>query len=1216
MSPQRPPSPTDRLIDRDCVVRLPTSLSPEASAWLTPPPERDQRSPFSGDIRVGKNSATYRAHSYHTKVPAEAIRPLVEHYCRPGGLVLDSFCGSGMTGVAAILSGRNAVLSDLSPAAVHIARNYTTPCDPRAFSEGLADVRRRVTETMEWLYSLPDNESIVEYTVWSDEFECPGCSARLVYWEAARSSTGSLGDVRCQQCGASHSKRELRWVGERPVETNTSARKRRSSRSSHSPTPDELELLDRAVAVENPYWVPSEPFGPEREMWRAAHRSLGIECVADFYTPRNLLALAALREAICRVGDERVRDALLFAFTAIVNRASKRYQWNAKRPTNVMTGTLYVSSLRYEWNVWSLFERKARDVLRYYRFLGSPRGRCETVHKSATALDHLPDGVVDFAFIDPPFGSNIFYGDSSLLWEAWLGRVTPLDDEIVVNKKKGPDCGGKTLEDYSGLMGRALAEVGRVLRPGAFAVLQFNNTDGAVWTALQDAISAAGFEVASTSQLDKVHPSIKGVKGLQGREKVASLDTLISLRRAASRKNTRANTSSAEALRHRIASVISEVLAEEQGEDLLRIDRLHGTVVRHLLENQTSITGVSFDLVREVYEELRMKKGEAVEVQSPRREPQAGLLQGYLGDPGAVCADSAQIPTKHVDKPEFESVGGSRNTAFYNAHSYHTKVPPEAIQPFLEHFTRPGDLVLDPFSGSGMTGLAALLSGRRAIINDLSVAAAHLGFNHTRPCSVDGLSEAGAELYERLRPRFEEIYKTEAHGAKAYVHYTIWSPRYACPACDGVFSMWSVVDHETGRVGRDLTCPSCGVARSRRSYKLVDQQPAFVNYEVPGGSRREGREVTDEDLEFIRAIRREDIKGWYPTEAVHPDREMYIRCALQRQSIKTVADFYTPRNLLALSILWEEIQRLSDARLRQALSFAFTNTAWHGTRMRRFNARGGQRPLTGTLYIPQLSVEVNVLEVFRRKISQLASYYRALPAEGADLPVVRLGSAADLHDIPSGSVDYVFTDPPFGSNIFYADCNLIWEAWLGQTTVAEHEMVVNRSLKPANGGKTVSDYQQLMHEAFAEMHRVLKPNAWATLVFHNTDAEVWRAIQEAAIGAGFQIEQAAELDRKQQSHKGYKGRSGQERVAHFDVVFSMKKASASVRPRRRRRVPEHVIKATIRQSFERLPVEEHTVQRAHSSVLRGLANEGFDLGSVTFDRIRELVYALQQGGSA
>src|SRR5438045_8708271 len=98
-------------------------------------------------------------------------------------------------------------------------------------------------------------------------------------------------------------------------------------------------------------------------MWRAAHRSMGINDAAGFFTKRNLHALAALRHAIVAQNDGRIREALLFAFTACVNRASRRYQWNIKRPTNVMTGTLYISSLRYEWNVWSLLRRQAADAL-------------------------------------------------------------------------------------------------------------------------------------------------------------------------------------------------------------------------------------------------------------------------------------------------------------------------------------------------------------------------------------------------------------------------------------------------------------------------------------------------------------------------------------------------------------------------------------------------------------------------------------------------------------------------------------------------------------------------------------------------------------------------------------------------------------------------------------------------------------------------------------
>ena len=59
------------------------------------------RPPFAADIKEGKNDPIYNAHSYHTKVPPRSIIPYILHYTQPGYLVLDVFCGSGMTGVAA-----------------------------------------------------------------------------------------------------------------------------------------------------------------------------------------------------------------------------------------------------------------------------------------------------------------------------------------------------------------------------------------------------------------------------------------------------------------------------------------------------------------------------------------------------------------------------------------------------------------------------------------------------------------------------------------------------------------------------------------------------------------------------------------------------------------------------------------------------------------------------------------------------------------------------------------------------------------------------------------------------------------------------------------------------------------------------------------------------------------------------------------------------------
>ena len=225
---------------------------------------------------------------------------------------------------------------------------------------------------------------------------------------------------------------------------------------------------------------------------------------------------------LCAALKTACREALLFAFTACVNRASRRYQWNAKRPTNVMTGTLYISSLRYEWNVWSLFRRKASDVLRYYRSFPDTAGHAQVFQRSATDLDCLPDSSVDMVFMDPPFGSNIFYANSSLLWESWLGALTEEVDEIVVNRHLSRRPEGKSVEDYGSLMRDGFAQAARVLKPSGRAVLAFSNSDDQVWQVVQRALSEVGLTTSSVHLLNKGQPSIKGVKAMTGKENVTS----------------------------------------------------------------------------------------------------------------------------------------------------------------------------------------------------------------------------------------------------------------------------------------------------------------------------------------------------------------------------------------------------------------------------------------------------------------------------------------------------------------------------------------------------------------------------------------------------------------------------------------------------------------------------------------------------------------------
>jgi len=116
--------------------------------------------------------------------------------------------------------------------------------------------------------------------------------------------------------------------------------------------------------------------------------------------------------------------------------------------------------------------------------------------------------------------------------------------------------------------------------------------------------------------------------------------------------------------------------------------------------------------------------------------------------------------------------------------------------------------------------------------------------------------------------------------------------------------------------------------------------------------------------------------------------------------------------------------------------------------------------------------------------------------------------------VAADSLDYIFTDPPFGGNLQYSELSFLNEAWLKVLTNNYKEAVTNKVQK-----KGLSEYQSLMARCFQEYYRALKPGRWMTVEFHNSKNSVWNAIQEALQHAGFVIADVRTLDKKQGSFK-------------------------------------------------------------------------------------------------
>lgn len=490
-------------------------------------------------ITAPRTDPVYNCHAYLTKVPIGAIRPFIEAFTKPGDIVADMFAGSGMTGIAAAISGRQARLSDISVLGQHIATGYLTKVSEAELRRGFKNVVERAQAALGNLYTAKrqtDSESVpMVRTVWSFTYKCPSCANTLVYYDEMRNDRTAAPD-KCRKCGEPFVRRKWPRAEDVPVQVVVRSAVGRLIDQPVSKT----DLAAIAAAKKDPRQaeVPSQTIDESREMYsRSGLGKAGLVDTSGFFSPRNALALLELWRAISAVKSEPIRKKLSFAFTAILARGSRRYQWSAQRPLNAQNQTYYIAPVYYEWNIFELFERKVEAAIRADAeildtgplFASISETNVTYTLASADRLAHLEDASVHYVFTDPPFGSNIFYSDMNLFHEAWLGKITDHVHEAVMHTTGKKKSGAA--ERYESLLRRAFEEANRVLMPGGYLSVVFGNSDGQIWGLVQRAIRDAGFSSVPThvAILDKGQRSVKGLSS--GSEGVVTVDLVVTLQK-------------------------------------------------------------------------------------------------------------------------------------------------------------------------------------------------------------------------------------------------------------------------------------------------------------------------------------------------------------------------------------------------------------------------------------------------------------------------------------------------------------------------------------------------------------------------------------------------------------------------------------------------------------------------------------------------------------
>lgn len=426
-----------------------------------------------------------------------------------------------------------------------------------------------------------------------------------------------------------------------------------------------------------------------------------------------------------------------------------------------------------------------------------------------------------------------------------------------------------------------------------------------------------------------------------------------------------------------------------------------------------------------------------------------------------------------VNKPIAKVLQAKPHNPAYTMHKFWARRPHNVFAELIQHYSRPRDIILDPFCGGGVTVVEALRLRRKVVGIDVNPLATYVTEMEVRPLNIENFWRELNKIKREKEGEFSELYRT------------------SCPKCGGkaVFDWLEWIGDRPLRM--KYNCPVCGAGE-----KQAGEDDAALARTI--------------DQDFEKIVSKKQL--WYPKSAIPKGDKTE---EIIKKGYTHFWQLFTKRNLLALSLLYKEISAVKDPEARDLLKFALSSSLKWASKMSHLRGKIVEGWAMHAYWIYQKTLEINVWNTFYRRCQAISrgkeytnktigDYYRKASSftdllnNNATCLILTQSST----NLPIGdeSVDVVITDPPYGGNVNYGELADYWMVWLNNDRLIDktEEIIINKHQK-----KDLTYYEEALTSVFKECYRVLKKGGYLVATFNSKALNVVASFVIAVTRAGF-----------------------------------------------------------------------------------------------------------------